>query len=95
MIFFPTRFHPEMATKHLFEIAWNACGTKWKSIFDPVSVLGSPHPHPNPVKGAFSALHFFYVKIARFGAIRPAGILLEYGIPEFWRAFLGRSPSVK
>ena len=24
-----------------------------------VPVLGSPHPHPNPVKGDFRALHFF------------------------------------
>ena len=30
-----------------------------KSIKRGDKVLGSPHPHPNHVKGVFSALHFF------------------------------------
>jgi hypothetical protein len=40
---FPTRFLPEMATKHLFEISWNVCGTRRKSISSGDKVLGFPH----------------------------------------------------
>ena len=40
-LFFSTRFLTEMVTKHLFEIAWNVCGTRRKSIYDGDKVLGS------------------------------------------------------
>ena len=33
-----------------------------KSIPESVPVLGSSHPHPNHVKGVFSALHFFRIE---------------------------------
>jgi hypothetical protein len=42
-----------------------------KSIKRGDKVLGSPHPHPNHVKGVFSALHFFCIENRAFlGEIR-------------------------
>jgi hypothetical protein len=41
---------------------WCACNSlivRRKSTYDGDKVLGSPHPHPNPMKGAIRALHFF------------------------------------
>jgi hypothetical protein len=48
-----------------------------KFIYEGDKGLGSPHPHPNPVKGAFFSLTLFYVEIARFGTAEAAGTLVE------------------
>ena len=45
--------------KTLVLIIHNPLTVSRKSIYEPVSVLGSPHPHPNPVKGAFFSFTLF------------------------------------
>jgi len=50
-----------------------------KSISESVPVLGSSHPHPNHVKGVFSALHFFHVQNRPvFGEIGRGGKVANY-----------------
>jgi hypothetical protein len=61
--FFPTRFLTEMVTKHLFEIAWNVCGTRRKSISSGDKVLGSLDFHSNSMNIIFFILHFFHIVI--------------------------------
>ena len=51
-----TRLLPKMVTKHLFEIAWNVCGTRRKSIYDGDKVLGSVDFHSNSMNILF--FHF-------------------------------------
>ena len=50
--------HPIDLRKGAFVAAFNLLDAR-KSIYDPVQVLGSPHPHPNSMKGTTRALHFF------------------------------------
>lgn len=56
--------------KTLVWFARNPLTVSRKSISDGDKVLGSPHPHPNPMKGAiFSFTLFLRVLLGRVGAV--------------------------
>jgi hypothetical protein len=64
---FPTRFLAEMVTKHLFEITWDVCGTRRKSIYDGDKVLGSLDFHSNSMNIIF--FHFTLFSHRNWGRV--------------------------
>ncbi len=66
--------------KTLVWLARNPLTVSRKSIFETVPVLGSPHPHPNPMKGAiFNFTLFLCVLLGRSSM---GGLF--HGVAKYW-----------